>query len=55
MQHHDGIALAVIAHESIVEALGMRNPDAAELAMRAHIKTIDRLLANVPFPEPSKG
>lgn len=44
MKHHDGIALAVVAHESIVEALEARNPHAAELAMRAHMRTIEKLL-----------
>lgn len=48
MKHHDGIALAVIAHESIAEAMAARHPDAAEVAMRAHMKTMARLLANLP-------
>jgi len=55
MQHHDGIALAVIAHESIVEALKARNADAAEVAMRAHMKTIETLLANLPKTGPTAG
>jgi len=54
MKHHDGIALAVIAHESIVEALDARNPDAAELAMRAHMKTIGQLLAGLPSSKRTK-
>ena len=48
MKHHDGIALAVIAHEAILEGLAARNPEAAELAMRTHMKTIEKLLASVP-------
>ena len=55
MKHHDGIALAVIAHESIVEALEARNPDAAELAMRAHMRTIEKLLAGLPSAERTKS
>ncbi len=55
MKHHDGIALAVIAHEQIVEALAARNPDAAEMAMRAHMKTIAQLLDNLPVPRRAKA
>ena len=55
MQHHDGISLAVIAHESIVEALRAQNPDAAEVAMRAHMKTIETLLASLPKSRPANG
>ncbi|MEM8949033.1 MAG: FadR/GntR family transcriptional regulator [Pseudomonadota bacterium] len=55
MKHHDGIALAVVAHESIVEALEVRNPDAAEFAMRTHMKTIETLLANLPSSKRTKA
>ncbi len=53
MKHHDGIALAVIAHESIVDALKSRNADAAEIAMRAHMKTVEVLLASLPEDTPA--
>lgn len=55
MKHHDGIALAVIAHESIVEALAARSPDAAEFAMRAHMRTIEKLLVGLPSSQRAKG
>lgn len=55
MKHHDGIALAVVAHESIVEALEARNPDAAEVAMRTHMKTIETLLSNLPSSKRTNG
>ena len=55
MKHHDGIALAVIAHESIVEALEARSPEGAELAMRAHMRTIETLLTTLPSSRRTKA
>ncbi len=55
MKHHDGIALAVVAHESIVEALEARSPNAAELAMRAHMRTIEKLLHGLPSSQRTKA
>jgi DNA-binding FadR family transcriptional regulator len=55
MKHHDGIALAVIAHESIVEALEAQSPDAAELAMRAHMRTVEKLLTGLPRSKRAKA
>lgn len=55
MKHHDGIALAVVAHESIVEALEARSPDGAELAMRAHMRTIEKLLMGLPSSKRTKA
>lgn len=47
MRNHDGIPLAVEAHERILVALRKRDPRAAEMAMRDHIEMIASLLAGV--------
>ncbi len=50
MKNHDGIRLAVVDHERILEALGSRDGEAAAAAMLGHIDMIAGLLAGLRRP-----